>query len=61
MARSEWGIQVQSRGGGKWVCSYKKITILVCLFNIAIALYCLRSLYASLYIYSGSVGRNSES
>lgn len=58
MARSEWGIQLQSRGGGKWVCSYKKITILVCLFNIAIALYCLRSLYASLYIYSGSVSRN---
>ncbi|XP_073223834.1 uncharacterized protein [Cicer arietinum] len=59
MARSDWGIQLQSRsGGGKWICSYKKITILVCLFNIAIALYCLRSLYASLYIYSGSVGRN---
>ncbi|MED6107092.1 hypothetical protein PIB30_010813 [Stylosanthes scabra] len=44
---------------GKWVCSYKKITLLVCFFNIAVALVCLRSLYASLYIYSGSVGRNT--
>ncbi|TKY75081.1 peptidyl-prolyl cis-trans isomerase [Spatholobus suberectus] len=43
---------------GKWVCSYKKTTLLVCFFNIAVALYVLRSLYASLYIYSGNVSRN---
>ncbi|KAG5030690.1 hypothetical protein JHK82_014297 [Glycine max] len=44
---------------GKWVCSYKKTTLLVCFFNIAVALYVLRSLYASLYIYSGNVSRNA--
>ncbi|XP_015972521.1 uncharacterized protein LOC107495837 [Arachis duranensis] len=44
---------------GKWVCSYKKITLFICFFNIAVALFCLRSLYASIYIYSGSVGRNT--
>ncbi|KAL9312991.1 hypothetical protein ACSQ67_018443 [Phaseolus vulgaris] len=43
---------------GKWVFSYKKTTLLVCFFNIAVALYVLRSLYASLYIYSGNVSRN---
>ncbi|XP_057424230.1 uncharacterized protein LOC130717866 isoform X2 [Lotus japonicus] len=53
MARGEWRAQ-----RGKWICSYKKITLVVCFFNIAVALFCLRSLYASLYIYSGSVGRN---
>ncbi|KAJ1396933.1 PAN/Apple domain [Sesbania bispinosa] len=56
MARGEWGVQLKPRG--KWICSYKKITLIVCFFNIAVALYCLRSLYASLYIYSGSVARN---
>ncbi|KAG5151191.1 hypothetical protein JHK84_027663 [Glycine max] len=40
---------------GKWVCSYKKTTLLVCFFNIAVALYALHSLYSSLYIYSGNV------
>ncbi|XP_061343200.1 uncharacterized protein LOC133289305 isoform X2 [Gastrolobium bilobum] len=40
---------------GKWVCSYKKTTLLVCFVNIAVALYVLRSLYGSLYIYSGNV------
>ncbi|WVZ19224.1 hypothetical protein V8G54_006546 [Vigna mungo] len=43
---------------GKWVFSYKKTTLLVCFFNIVVALYVLRSLYASLYIYSGNVSRN---
>lgn len=56
MARIEWGLQ----GRGKWVCSYKKTTLIVCLINIAVALYFLRSLYASLYIYSGNVARNSK-
>ncbi|KHN35670.1 hypothetical protein glysoja_037580 [Glycine soja] len=42
----------------KSICSYKKITLLICLFNIVVALYSLRSLYASLHIYSGSVARN---
>lgn len=45
----------------KSICSYKKITLLICLFNIVVALYSLRSLYASLHIYSGSVARNSKS
>jgi len=45
---------------GKWVFSYKKTTLLVCFFNIAVALYVLRSLYASLYIYSGNVSRNGK-
>ncbi|RYR41490.1 hypothetical protein Ahy_A08g037890 isoform E [Arachis hypogaea] len=39
--------------------SYKKITLLLCFFNIALLLYALRTLYASLYIYSGNVSRNS--
>ncbi|KAI4336961.1 hypothetical protein L6164_015426 [Bauhinia variegata] len=54
MARAEWGLQ----GRGKWVCSYKKTTLIICFLNIAVALYFLRSLYASLYIYSGNVSRN---
>ncbi|XP_054790112.1 uncharacterized protein LOC129295599 isoform X1 [Prosopis cineraria] len=54
MARIEWGLQ----GRGKWVCSYKKTAIIVCFFNIAVALYFLRTLYASLYIYSGNVSRS---
>ncbi|KAK7376885.1 hypothetical protein VNO80_02303 [Phaseolus coccineus] len=56
MARGEWRLQLQNRGN--WNCSYKKITLLVCFFNIVVALYSLRSLYASLYIYSGSVAGN---
>ncbi|KAK6938706.1 hypothetical protein RJ641_032214 [Dillenia turbinata] len=36
---------------GKW-CSYKRITIFVCAFNIIVALYVLHSLYANIYIYS---------
>ena len=42
-------------------CSYKKTTWVVCSINIVIALYVLRSLYSSLYIYSGNVSRNSKS
>lgn len=50
MARGEWGY-----GGGRGSgCSYKRTTLIVCSVNIIIALYVLRSLYASLYIYSSS-------
>ncbi|CAN1323760.1 hypothetical protein LINPERPRIM_LOCUS32838 [Linum perenne] len=38
--------------GVKWSCSYKKTTLIVCAVNIVIALYVLRSLYGSLYLYS---------
>ncbi|ESQ53818.1 hypothetical protein EUTSA_v10025691mg [Eutrema salsugineum] len=52
-----------ARGGGEWtggitgggVLSYKRITLLVCFFNILIALFVLRFLYASsLHIYSNN-------
>ncbi|KAE8690375.1 DNAJ heat shock N-terminal domain-containing protein isoform 1 [Hibiscus syriacus] len=38
--------------GGPGQCSYKRITLIVFSFNIVIVLYCLHSLYSSLYIYS---------
>ncbi|XP_021666462.2 uncharacterized protein LOC110654690 isoform X2 [Hevea brasiliensis] len=38
--------------GVKWLCSYKRTTLIVCSINIVVALYVLRSLYGSLYIYS---------
>jgi hypothetical protein len=38
----------------KWGCSYKRSTLIVCSINIVVALYVLRSLYASLYLYSNS-------
>ncbi|XP_027332949.1 uncharacterized protein LOC113847851 isoform X2 [Abrus precatorius] len=56
MARGEWRVQLQPRGNS--ICSYKKFTLLVCIFNIVVALFSLRSLYASLYIYSGSAAQN---
>jgi len=59
MARGEWRLQLHHRGN--WNCSCTKITLLVCFFNIVVALYTLRSLYASLYIYSDRVARNSKS
>jgi len=59
MARGEWRLQLHNRGN--WNCSYKKITLLVCFFNIVVALYSLRSIYASLYIYSDSIARKSKS
>ncbi|KAL9385900.1 hypothetical protein Peur_022910 [Populus x canadensis] len=40
--------------GVKWGCSYKRSTLIVCSINIVVALYVLRSLYASLYLYSNS-------
>ncbi|KAJ6335182.1 hypothetical protein OIU78_011924 [Salix suchowensis] len=40
--------------GLKWGCSYKRTTLIVCSINIVIALYVLRSLYASLYLYSSN-------
>ncbi|KAK4434449.1 hypothetical protein Salat_0607700 [Sesamum alatum] len=43
MARGEWG------HNGR--CSYKRTTIVVCSFNIVVALYVLQSLYTSLYMY----------
>lgn len=54
MARGggEWGINKAARGKWVWGCSYKKTTLIVCSINIVVALYVLRSLYASLYIYS---------
>ncbi|KAG7941512.1 hypothetical protein I3843_16G048200 [Carya illinoinensis] len=45
-------------GRVRWGCSYRKTTLVVCSINIVIALYVLRSLYSSLYIYSGNVSRN---
>ncbi|GMY28628.1 hypothetical protein FCV25MIE_23870 [Fagus crenata] len=45
-------------GRVRWGCSYKKTTLVVCSINIFIALYVLRYLYSSLYIYSGNVSRN---
>lgn len=48
-----------AQGRARWGCSYKKTTLLVCSINIFIALYVLRSLYSSLYIYSGKVSRNT--
>ncbi|XP_044475037.1 uncharacterized protein LOC123202953 isoform X2 [Mangifera indica] len=47
MARGEWGNQ----GRGKSY-SYKKITLIVCSINIVIALYVLRSIYGSIYVFS---------
>ena len=38
--------------GVKWGCSYKRTTLVVCSINIVVALFVLRSLYGSLYIYS---------
>ncbi|KAF5747059.1 hypothetical protein HS088_TW06G01237 [Tripterygium wilfordii] len=50
MARGEWGYQGRGRLGCS--CSYKRITLVVCFINIVTALYVLRSLYASIYVYS---------
>ncbi|EOY14516.1 hypothetical protein QUC31_000066 [Theobroma cacao] len=48
--RAKWG--GFGSGSGQGQCSYKRITLIVCSVNIVIALYVLRHLYASLYIYS---------
>ncbi|KAL2894562.1 Chromatin modification-related protein vid21 [Bienertia sinuspersici] len=50
MGRIEWGTQ----GRGKWGCSYKRTTLIVCSINIVIALYVLRCLYSSVYLYSNN-------
>ncbi|GKV30421.1 hypothetical protein SLEP1_g39231 [Rubroshorea leprosula] len=47
--RGKWGI-----GLGSGLCSYKRTTLVVCSVNIVIALYVLRSFYASLYLYSNN-------
>ncbi|KAJ8762136.1 hypothetical protein K2173_007286 [Erythroxylum novogranatense] len=44
--------------GVKWGCSYKRITLIVCSINIVVALYVLRSLYASLYLHSSNTRFN---
>ncbi|XP_043812486.1 uncharacterized protein LOC110615898 isoform X4 [Manihot esculenta] len=44
--------------GLKWGCSYKRTTLIVCSINIVVALYVLRSLYGSLYIYSNNDLKN---
>ncbi|PON98792.1 dimethylallyl, adenosine tRNA methylthiotransferase [Trema orientale] len=49
-----WGNQGRA---GKWGCSYKRTTLIVCLINILVALFVLRSLYASLYIYPDTYSR----
>ncbi|VFQ99113.1 unnamed protein product [Cuscuta campestris] len=46
MARGEWGVV-----RGRWKCSYKRTTIILCSINLAVALYVLHSLFNSLYIY----------
>lgn len=43
MARGEWG------HNGR--CSYRRATLVVCSVNVVVAVYVLRSLYASLYMY----------
>ncbi|KAG7020562.1 hypothetical protein SDJN02_17248 [Cucurbita argyrosperma subsp. argyrosperma] len=54
MAKVEWGYQ----GRGKLAFSYKKTTLIICSINIIVALYVLRSLYASLYIYTDNDSRS---
>lgn len=54
MARVEWGYH----GRAKW-CSYKRTTLLICSMNIVVALYVLRSLYTSLYIYSNNESQSA--
>ncbi|XP_038715355.1 uncharacterized protein LOC120009005 [Tripterygium wilfordii] len=56
MARGEWGYQARGKLGCS--CSYMKITLFVCFINIVIALYVLRSLYASIYVYSDNDSKN---
>ncbi|XP_031271492.1 uncharacterized protein LOC116129895 [Pistacia vera] len=53
MARGEWG-PWGYQGRGKWCCSYKKTTLIVCSINIVIALYVLRSIYGSIYVFSNN-------
>ena len=48
--RAKWGGFGLSSGQ----FSYKRITLIVCSVNIVVALYILRSLYSSLYIYSNN-------
>ncbi|KAF8030520.1 hypothetical protein BT93_E2837 [Corymbia citriodora subsp. variegata] len=52
MAR-DWGNQAR---GGKLGCSYKRTTLIVCSINIVVALFVLRYLYSSLYLYSSGGG-----
>lgn len=50
MARLECGAQAR----GKWGCSYKRTTLVICSLNIVIAVYVLRCLYSSMYLYSSN-------
>ncbi|GAB4839370.1 hypothetical protein Ancab_028895 [Ancistrocladus abbreviatus] len=57
MARLEWS---NNQGRGKWCsCSYRRTTIIVCSINIVIALYVLRCLYSSLYLYANNFPQQS--
>lgn len=56
MARREWG----HNGRGKW-CSYKRTTLIVCSVNIFVALYVLRNLYTSVYVYPFSDSHTCKS
>ncbi|KAI4389549.1 hypothetical protein MLD38_001764 [Melastoma candidum] len=56
MAR-DWGknsnvSQLRGKLGGCCGCSYRRTTLFVCSINIVVALYVLRTLYASIYLYS---------
>lgn len=55
-----WWNEVEMARGLKWGCSYKRTTLIVCSINIVVALYVLRSLYGSLYIYSNNDLKNGN-
>ncbi|KAI3680165.1 hypothetical protein L2E82_50611 [Cichorium intybus] len=53
MARAEFNYSFSNNGRGgasKW-CYYKRTTVIICSFNIAIALYVVHNLYSSIYSY----------
>ncbi|URE25691.1 hypothetical protein MUK42_15440 [Musa troglodytarum] len=53
MARGavEWG---RGGAGGKFCCSFKRITVVVCCVNLVAALLVLRTFYTSFYLVSSS-------
>ncbi|KAI4321026.1 hypothetical protein MLD38_034449 [Melastoma candidum] len=46
------GSHLRGKLGGCCGCSYRRTTLFVCSINIFVALYVLRTLYASIYLYS---------
>lgn len=54
-----WDEVVEMARVVKWGCSYKRTTLIVCCINIVVALFVLRSLYASLYLYSNNNDLNN--